>query len=132
ALKCHLLWTIRGTGTKIWTVNALMQEVDCTDRDLLLRCCQELADEGLIYAGPTEPPPDLGPAAEGLPSGEGIGNFPPGTIMLFDLPTPTPEQLKEREKLQKTRGRLDNMLKAPANPAAVTPTKPTTTTLTEL
>jgi hypothetical protein len=36
-----------------------------------------------------------------------------GRVMEFDLTEPTPEQLKEREEIQKASKRLDDFLKAP-------------------
>jgi len=56
------------------------------------------------------------PIAEGLPSGETSENLPP--VMSFDRPAATPEQLKEREELQRVRKRIDDFLNAPQRLAA--------------
>lgn len=71
------------------------------------------------FARPRQPqtsPSDEVPIAEGLPSGDTSENLPP--VMSFDRPTPTPEQLKEREELQRPRKRIDDFLNAPQRLAA--------------
>jgi hypothetical protein len=115
ALKRRILAAIRGTGDKPWTVEDLMPVVGCADRELLLRCCCELVGAGHIGEGPPLPPD--WPAAEGLPRGDDSEN--PPQHMAFDLPPePTPEQLKEREELQRVSKRLDDFLNAPQRMAA--------------
>jgi hypothetical protein len=79
ALKRRVLSTIRGTGDKPWTVDDLMPKVGCSDRELLLQCCDELVEDGSIHSSDR-------PAAEGLPAGDSSENLP--EHMAFDLQPP--------------------------------------------
>jgi hypothetical protein len=65
-------------------------------------------------------PPDLGPAAENLLRGTSSENLPP-FIGPYDPPELTPEQLREREELQKARRRFDAHLGAPQRVVVVKP-----------
>ena len=113
ALKRRILSTIRGTGDKPWAVDDLMPKVGCSDRELLLQCCDELVEDGSIHSSDR-------PAAEGLPAGDSSENLP--THMAFDLPEPTPEQLKEHEELQQARRNIDRALAGvKAKPPATSP-----------
>jgi hypothetical protein len=98
ALKRRILSTIRGADTQRWTVEDLMQAVDCSDRELLLQCCQELVKDGHMDKE-WRLPPDR-PAAEHLPE-----HLP--EHMAFDL---SPEQLKEREELRGASKNIDRAL----------------------
>jgi hypothetical protein len=44
-LKRAILTAIRGTS-RVWTVEDLMAATQCTDQELLNRCCDELIDDG--------------------------------------------------------------------------------------
>jgi hypothetical protein len=68
--------------------------------------------------------PDLGPVADNLPRGETSENLPPH-IGPYDPPELTPEQLKEREELQRASDRIDRYLAAPRRVIVVSSTAST-------
>jgi hypothetical protein len=46
ALKRAILTVVHGTNPRVWTVEDLMAATQCTDQELLSRCCDELIDDG--------------------------------------------------------------------------------------
>jgi hypothetical protein len=53
ALMDAIMQAMKGSGTKVWSVEALMEATNCQDRDMLLACAQELAGAGYIFARQT-------------------------------------------------------------------------------
>jgi hypothetical protein len=50
ALMQAIVAAMKGSGMKVWSVEALMEATNCPDRDLLLRAAQDLAGAGYIFA----------------------------------------------------------------------------------
>jgi hypothetical protein len=50
ALMQAIVAAMKGSGMKVWSVEALMEATNCTDRDLMLRAAQDLAGAGYIFA----------------------------------------------------------------------------------
>jgi hypothetical protein len=47
-LKGQIMLIIRGTAPRVWEVEDLMVATYCSDRDLMVRCCEEIMRAGLI------------------------------------------------------------------------------------
>jgi hypothetical protein len=68
-------------------------------------------------------PSDRGPVAKNLPRGTSSESLPP-LIGPYDPPELTPEQLREREELERARRRLDAHLGAPQRVVVVSSANP--------